>query len=383
MNKPLLLAGFAVKVLLGLLYGYIFLHYYNGDDTWKYFRASLAETQLLLNNPRQFFINEFTPANALQTGTNAYEVISIYLNDLQYVLLVKIMAVMNLVTNNNYYINTILFNGIVFFGHFWMYKLMSGLFPQKRKAYFIIIFFFLPAVFWLSGIRVDGLLFFFLSMFLYAIAGKQKSGSVRWLMIIAGFVGILICRPQVALLTGLAVIGYYLHMRFGRPVVAYGTLYLTALLVFFMPTTRFSEIIAEKQIEFSNLKGTKFRLDKLDGSPASYVQVLPQAAGNTFIRPVPWEAKGFLQLMASAEVIVFWTIVIAAVTYRHQFWWVRLDQPVMFMILVLGMTTYLFIGYLVPFPGAIVRYKAVPELMLLCWAVSISRWGEEKDYNKI
>src|SRR6476660_8298771 len=98
MNKPLLLAGFAVKVLLGLLYGYIFLHYYNGDDTWKLFRASLAETELLLNNPGLFFTNEFTPANALETGRNAFEVISIYLNDLQYVLVVKSMAAMNIVT---------------------------------------------------------------------------------------------------------------------------------------------------------------------------------------------------------------------------------------------------------------------------------------------
>jgi hypothetical protein len=383
MNKPLLLAGFAVKVLLGLLYGYIFLHYYNGDDTWKFFRASLSETQLLLNNPRLFFINEFTPANALQTGTNAYEVISIYLNDLQYVLVVKSMAVMNLVTNSNYYINTVLFNGIAFFGHFWLYKLMSGLFPLKRKIYFFIIFFFLPSVFWLSGIRVDGLLFFFLSMFLYAVAGKQKNGAGRWLAIVLGFAGVLICRPQVALLTGLVVIGYYLHMKFGRPAAAYGTVYLIALLVFFMPVTRFSGIIAEKQNEFSNLKGTKFRLDKLDGSPASYLKVLPQAAGNTFIRPVPWEAKGFLQLMASAEVVVFWIIVIASVMNRHQFWKVRLKQPVLFMLIVLGITSYLFIGFVVPFPGAIVRYKAIPELLILCWMVSLSKWGDSKNYNKI
>ena len=202
-------------------------------------------------------------------------------------------------------------------------------------------------------------------------------------MIIVGFAGVLICRPQVALFTGLGSIGYYLHMKFAKPVVAYGTVYLVALLVFFMPGTGFPGIIAEKQNEFANLKGTKFRLDKLDGSPASYLKVLPQAAGNTFIRPVPWEAKGLLQLMASAEVVVFWIIVIASVIYRHRFWKVRLNQPVIFMLLVLGIATYLYIGFIVPFPGAIVRYKAIPELFFLCCAVSLSRWGEQKDYNKI
>ena len=146
MNKPQLLAGFAVKALLGLLYGYVFLNYYNGDDTWELFRLSLAETDLLLNNPRLFFTNEFTPANAIATGNSIGEVIAIYLNELQYVLLVKSMAVINLITRGHYYVNVVVFNAIVFFGHYWLFKLMADLFPAKKQLYFTIIFFFLPAV---------------------------------------------------------------------------------------------------------------------------------------------------------------------------------------------------------------------------------------------
>src|SRR5687767_1015826 len=203
MNKPQLLAGFAVKVLMGLLYGYIFLNFYNGDDTWKFLRQSLAETELLLNNPRVFFTNEFTPANALATGKNIGEAIAIYLNELQYVLLVKSMAIMNLVTHGNYYVNVILFNVIVFFGHYWLFKALAGLFPAKKQLYFLIIFFFLPAVFWLSGIRVDGLLFFFLSLLLYNLVKKDDSRFKRWLLVLLGFRAVMICRPQLALPTAL------------------------------------------------------------------------------------------------------------------------------------------------------------------------------------
>jgi hypothetical protein len=289
------------------------------------------------------------------------------------------MAVINLVTNGNYYLNLVFFNAIVFFGHYWLYKVFSDVFPQKRKLYFIIIFFFLPPVFWLSGIRVDGLLFFFLSMFLRGLTRNKRS----WLMMVIGLAGVLICRLQIAVLLSVTSIGYYLHMRFGRALSAYTSVYLVALLIFFLPLTRFSGIIAEKQNEFSNLKGTKFKLDKLEGTPVSYLKVLPQAAGNTFFRPAPWEAKGPLQLMASAEVIVFWLIFIASVKFRHRFWQVRMSQPVLMMLLFLGITTYIFIGYVVPFPGAIVRYKAIPELMILCWMVSVTSWGEQKYYNKL
>ena len=383
MNKPQLLAGFAVKVLLGLLYGYIFLHYYSGDDTWKFFRASLAETELLLNNPKLFFINEFTPANALQTGRTHFEVIIIYLNDLQYVLLVKSMAVMNLVTRGNYYINVVIFNAIVFFGHYWLYLLMSGLFPLKKKLYYLIIFFFVPAVFWLSGIRVDGLLFFFLSMLLYYLCGKHPKNFNRTLLIAIGFTGVLICRPQVAVLTSLAAIAWYVTSLRQRPVLVFGTVYLIAILIFFIPGINISGKIAQKQIDFSSLKGTKFRLDKLDASPVSYIKVLPQAAGNTFLRPLPWETKGFLQLMASAEIVAFWMIILASVIYRHEYWKLRLFQPVVLMMLVLGITIYMLIGYIVPFPGAIVRYKSIPEILILCSMISISKWGESVDYKKI
>ena len=103
-----------------------------------------------------------------------------------------------------------------FFGHYWLFRLLSELFPLKKKVYFLIIFFFLPAVFWLSGIRVDGLLFFFLSVYLYYIAGRHNSNFKRWLFVAIGFSGIVICRPQVAVFTGLVTIGYYAQNKVGQ-----------------------------------------------------------------------------------------------------------------------------------------------------------------------
>src|SRR5678815_2269447 len=119
------------------------------------------------------------------------------------------------------------------------------------------------------------------------MAGRHNSNFKRWLFVAIGFLGIVICRPQVAVFTGLVTIGYYAQIRWGKPILAYGTVYLIAILLFFLPAGNISGKIAVKQNEFSKLKGTKFRLDNLDGSPASYMKVLPQAAGNTFLRPLP------------------------------------------------------------------------------------------------
>jgi hypothetical protein len=345
-------------------------------------------TELLLNRPCVFFTNEFTPFKSIHAGGSVPEIVQNYLDELQYVLVVKTMAVFNLITRGNYYWNVVIFNAIFFFGHYWLYRLMTDLFPAKKKLYFIIIFFFLPAVFWLSGIRVDGMLFFFLCLLLYNACGNRPAGIAKKILVAIGFAGVLICKPQVALICAYTLLAYSISRRTGKTLVVYGAVWLFALVLFFasalfMKGGGLPGKFAEKQNQFSNLKGTKFGLRNLDPSPVSYIKAFPQASANVLFRPLPWESKGFLQLIASAEVAAFWIIIIASIYYRHRFWKIRVCHPVVLTLLLIGVSTYIFIGYIVPFPGAIVRYKAFAEILILCGMVSISRWGETSYYKEL
>lgn len=366
-----------MKVLLGLTYGYVFLHFYNGDDTWKFFRSSLIETDLLLNKPSLFFTNEFSPHNALVTGTTFVEILSVYLDDLQFVLMVKLMAVFNLVTGGHYYLNVVLFNAIFFFGHYWVFRLMTELFPEKKALFFLVLFLFLPAVFWVSGIRVDGMLFFFTGMYLYHLFTKAKRGAARIFPVAIGFLGVLICRPELAILLLPVTLAWYIAQRTGKTLFAFGVVYAVAIVIFFLPGLNISASIAQKQHAFLMLKGTKFEIGNLDPSPISYIATFPGAAANIFLRPLPWEAEGALQLLASAEIVAFWIIIIAAIFFRHPLWKSRLTNPVVFALLVLGISTYILISYIVPFPGAYVRYKAISELLIMCSLVCISQFKSE------
>src|SRR6059058_5000844 len=47
--------AFSFKVLLGVLYGWVFQKFYHGDDTWKYFYDSLNEYNKLLFQTGTFF----------------------------------------------------------------------------------------------------------------------------------------------------------------------------------------------------------------------------------------------------------------------------------------------------------------------------------------
>jgi hypothetical protein len=145
-----------------------------------------------------------------------------------------------------------------------------------------------------------------------------------------------------------------------------------------MPAQGLPGSIARKQKQFFSLKGTSFQLDSLQPTPSGFLKVFPQAAANTFVRPFPWETKGLLQLLSSAETIIFWLVICLAVWQRDEQWRLRISNPVIVFMLCLSVSVYLFIGYIVPFPGAIVRYKAIPELLILCCMIAVSRWELNK-----
>lgn len=373
LTKTELAAALVFKILLGFLYGYIYLHYYNGDDTWKHHHYSLDETRLLINDPAQFFINEYTPVHALTDGKSWREVVSLYFNDLQYALLVKSMAILNLVTQGNYYINMAVFNGITLFGHYWLFTSLYQRFQEKRKWLYFSCFFYAPAVFWLSGLRIDGLLFFFAGLFIRTITREK----INPMLLAVSFAGMLVCRPEIAILAIPAAIAFAVGRSRPHAYRYFLFIYAAAAALFFItglfPGGGLPQLVADKQQQFLLLKGTRFHLTPLDASLFTYLKVLPEAWLNTFMRPLPWEATGLLQWFACMEIVLFWIFLLLAINYRRADWRERMADPLLLLLLFFGIFVYLSVGYLVPFPGAIIRYKAVALLLLVQWMTVICK----------
>ena len=351
--------GLGLKLLMGLVYGYVFLHFYNGDDTWKIHRLALKETSLLLHDPGQFLLNEYTPVEAIRNGHTFKEIFNLYLNDLEYALIVKTIALFNLISQGNYYINALLFNLITFWGHYWLFVFLVNIFPGARKKLFAAIFLFLPAIFWLSGIRSDGLLFFFFSLFLLHLQRKN------WAWMLAGFAGVFIMRPQFAVLFGVALIPYLVSLKWKySPLKIFTASYVVAIVLFF--ALGFQEAVAVKQQQFLHLNGTKFEMNKLEPTVKSFIKALPAAFNHTFLRPYPWETKNILQLFYSLEMIFCWLLLLFMIFNIHPAWKRRLCHPVTLMLLFFSISLYIITGYIVPFPGAITRYKIIAELLFVC-----------------
>ena len=75
----LLALGF--KIIAGIAYGYIFLTYFGGDDTWAYHQQSLDEYKKMIHDPGQFF-RDLTPESAIRGSSNIFQTIQYYIMDL-------------------------------------------------------------------------------------------------------------------------------------------------------------------------------------------------------------------------------------------------------------------------------------------------------------
>lgn len=364
--------AFGIKVAAGCLYGYLFLTYYNGDDTWDYNRRSIEEYKKLVNDPL-LFISELSPASAFRAAKGIWQSIDFYIMDLEDGIMIKMLGVFNIFSRGNYYINIIFFNFVSFWGHYWLFRLLVEKFPDRRTILFCGIFLFLPVVFWVSGIRADGLLLFFVALLFFQYnrwLAQRHRRAIGWVMV--ALLGILIFRNVLCLLLLPALLAWFLSHRFNiAPLKSFAVVYLVSAFIFFasawLPgSDGLPGVVVKKQQRYLSLKGnTRFALDSLRPDVGSFVTTAPQAINNTVVRPVPWEAKGMLQLISSLENIFMLTLLVFFLFRKEQKWTKRWSDPALMSMLFFAISLYVFIGLTVPFPGAIVRYKTIPELILL------------------
>jgi hypothetical protein len=364
-------AIFFVRVFLGCLYGYIFLHFYGGDDTWNFFQDSIPEKAKLLHHPVEF-LSDFLPRAAFAEAHSFWEGISFYLRNLEYWIIVKSLAVFNLLSLNNYYVDVIFFEFVTIWGPMLLLKMLDNYFPHKR-SFLVVVIFFIPSIsFWLCGIRAEAMILLAMAViFFYTRAYRDNKNGLGLLFILAGFIGFIIFRVQYLAVFLPAYISWLVTFnRKRRTMAIYRWVYGLCLLVFLLslwiwPGKNLATPMVHVQEKFMALHGnTRLPLDNLEATLPGFVKIFPQAFANSFLRPWITEAKGSLQVLSSLEIMGFWILCLIAIFSSAQDRKI-LGHPLIQLFMYYGLTQILIIGFLVPFPGAIIRYKSIPELLLV------------------
>lgn len=367
------LGAYLFRIALGLLYGFIYLKFYQGDDTWYFNRGAEEEFRKLMQDPLQFF-RDPDPVAAFAKYPSFSENWYYYLSDLEFWMITKPLALVYVITGGNYYLNVVFFNALTLWGSLWLYRFIARQLPHFHKTAFFWLCFFPPLVFWWSGIRADGLLLMFSALLLTCFGGLLQQGGSRrfWAGLLIGITGIIILRSVLLLVWIPALTCWYLHHRSRlRPWKMILGVYGVGLLLFFgsalvSPNRNLPNIVVHRQQEFFKLDGkTRFQLDSLAPDPLRFLEVAPQAVEHTLLRPYLWEAKGPLQWLTAGDVLLMLLLLL------YIFWKGTYPgaggtsiPPELLYPALFGFTLYLFIGYTIPFPGAIVRYKVQGEIFL-------------------
>lgn len=365
LSKKTLIIIFAIKIIAGLAYAYFYqLPYYRDNaDTYRFFEYSITETDILLKNPTQFFKDIFSFGYA-ERG-NIFSGENSYWNDLKSNVIIKFLAICNVVTFKNYYANLVIFNFLFLFGLVGIFRLLTPHFQHKKILLIISIFFMPSFLFWESGLHKDGILFSAIGMIFYwmnDLLNRKKTlakgiGVVLLLLLIFALRNFIFFVLVLCLLTWFIANGskQKFYLKYIIVISLIGV--LTISLTYQSSKWNVLQIIVNKQQEFNELEGrSKLITNELQPNITSFISYLPIALDLTFLRPHFSEIKNKSYIPAMLENFGILLLIILTLFFFKKN---QTIPPIIIVLFTFSFILLLTTGYTVTFSGAIVRYKSL------------------------
>lgn len=334
------------------------------SDSWNYFKLSIGETDWLLHDPIAFLKDIFT--SGYHQSSNLFLEGNSYWNDLKSNVLIKLMAICNVVTFKNYYANAVILNYMYFFGTIAVYRVFTD--SAKRNIPAAISIFCIPSfLFWCSGAHKDGLLFTSIGLIVYFFNLQLKNKKLNYVYIFYSLLLLLLIfalRNFLAFLLIPALLTWLLCAFYPKKtrLIIFGV-YALGIVLFFSSgylkeANNFPEYIIKKQDEFKVLGGgSQIVLPALEPTVKSYVQFLPYALDISFFRPHFSEWKNVSTIFTTLELIVLWLVILLSILFSRKNPFFK--TPFFVFCCCFTISILLLCGYTVTLSGAITRYRSI------------------------
>jgi hypothetical protein len=387
LSSAQLIIFFLLKVLAGIFYAWIGVYY--GEmaqmvDTWAYHYESLKEYALLTGQPSEFFTNIITSTYeegyaGFLTSKNSWW------NDLKGNIFLKLLAIFNVFSFGNYYVNVIFYSFLTLVGPMALYRVMKSEFPKSRTAVMLATFLVPSFLYWTSGIHKDGIIFLGFAMAIYHIHFMLRSGSLsltRTLWVLLGLCIVVVLRNSLIIVLVPALLAWIVATRVPRrPLLVFAALYTLFLIFFFSakffhPSLDFPQAVSEKQAEFRRLSGgSAIEVNTVSPTIGGFVWNAPQAFTVSTLRPYPSDVRHLLSLAAAAEInALLLLLVLSFAISQGKF----RPTPYSLFCTFLAFSILMMIGYSVNFLGAIVRYRSIILPFLVVPMVARIDWQRLK-----
>ncbi len=403
-NYKYFFPALTVKILGALALGFVYQFYYSGGDTFNYHtRGSRVIWEVMTKDPIAALDILFSPGNR-QLFKYTSQVT--FYHDPSSFFIVKVGALLDILTFSSYSGTAVLFAFISFIGMWFLFLTFYKMFPHLVKRIAICTLFIPSVVFWGSGILKDTIVLASLGFATYMVKYlfiDRRFSFVAVIMLVISLVVIftikkyvLLCympaavlwiytgnldriRPKMLkilllpfLLIASGISGYYVIQKVGEDDPKYA-------LDRIAETSR----VTAYDIGFWSGKnaGSRYSLGELDGSFSSMLGLLPQAVNVSLFRPYPWEARNPLMLLSSLEAFAIMTITLLLILQRPMVVFRAIWNPHILFCLVFSIVFAFAVGVSTYNFGTLNRYKIplVPFYLLALVLIA----DQEKSSRKV
>lgn len=392
--SPVFLAAlFLIYSAAGCAHLWIAYHFYpEHGDIWRLFQVSVDLKRELVAHPRLFF-QDFVPDDFNIDMTGKYSRWSY----LQYDIIAGILLLLNFLSADNLYINTLLFCFITLYGHMALYRMLSAVYPQHHLLCLLAAFLIPSLIFWTSVVHKEGMLFAVMSILFYclwklldqkgsAISNPQgERTKMRPLRAVSGnmhlspikhnsryILGFVLCLGAIFLLRKFLLISLIPSLaiwiiaektRYRKRWITLGIAVGSALAYWLAgqlhPSFDILYQMSDRQSLFLQLEGgSRMILPLLENSWKSLLSLFPYALVNGLFMPLPGTGGQAIYSLFGIELLLMWALIAYALYYgasKKAWHWTGFEACCLFFVI----SGCILTGYMIPFAGAIIRYRSI------------------------
>ena len=402
-NRVYFIPALTVKIVGALTVGLIYQFYYKGGDTFSYHtHGSRHIWEAFMESPALGLKLIFTDRVDI-TGIYKYSSRILFFSDPGSYAIVRIAAILDLLTFSTYSSTALLFAAFSFVGMWMLFLTFYKKYPILHRWFAIAIFFVPSVFFWGSGLLKDTITLGCVGMATYAVATifLEKKPSVATALVLLGSLSGLYFIKIYILLTFLpsAFLWIMLSQMQSIRSVVFRVLSFPILMGLALTASYYSvEKAGEGDSKYSldNLArtaqvtaydiryqtgkdaGSGYTLGELDGTFSSMIVLAPEAINVSLFRPYLWEANNPFMVLSALEsflLLAFFLYVLIGDNLRLGR---ALVQPDIVFALIFSVTFAFAVGVSTFNFGTLVRYK-IPLLPFFIIALRLLHFYSKRD----
>jgi hypothetical protein len=368
--------AFAAKVLAGIANYAIWEFVIGRGDSLNYIHDADLIYSTLFHHPAHFFQLTFGwgPDNVYPDHLlYISEPLKYSWNNVEYTM-VRINALLHIITFGNVWGNIVLLNFLYFLGACSLYRAILGSYPAWKTGAFLLLFFLPSITIWSSGVLKEGPALLFTQIIVAQLLLIEKGvAGKHFFVIVACLIGLLFIREYFTLLLLPLLLLWWVGRKWQIPLwKLYGVTGLVfVLLVIAVDSLSYrftvSEIICEAQ-QFFLFTGVD--PDYIYYTFTGYelnepLRKLPYALNNILFRPNVLHSSDAFRIFQAIELSVTWVLFMILL--------LRLSSKsaisgLTWLLTAFSIVLLLMYGYVVTDADTMSRYRSIPLfLLLLAW----------------